>query len=295
MEEHRNSALKGTGVALITPFKNDKVDFKSFENLLKHTQDHVNYWLVNGTTAESVTVSDQEKAKLLAFAKEHNPRKLPLVYGVGGNHTKKILEDLKNTDFDGVSAILSVSPYYNKPSQAGIVAHYTAVADASPVPVILYNVPGRTSSNMTASTTLKLAEHPNIIGIKEASANLAQALEIAKYKPADFLLISGDDLVTLPMMAFGACGVISVLANAFTNFGQIISLCAESKYEQASKILYEFVEINDLMYLEGNPVGIKQVLAFQKVIASPQVRLPMVQASRGLQESIKKAIGKMKF
>jgi len=208
--------LYGTGVALVTPFTDQsEVDFKSLKKLLNHTAKGVDYYVVMGTTGESTTVSAEEKKSILQFTRDNNIKKLPLVYGIGGNHTQQVLDSIRNTDLSGVDALLSVSPYYNKPSQEGIFLHFKAIADTSPVPVILYNVPGRTASNITAETTLKLAAHPKIIGVKEASGNLEQCMRIARDKPKDFLLISGDDLLAVPLYALGAKGVISVLANAY--------------------------------------------------------------------------------
>ena len=207
--------LYGTGVALVTPFYSDKtIDFVSLKKLLAHTALGVDYYVVMGTTGESVTLSKEEKKEVLEFVRKHNPKKLPIVYGIGGNNTQQVVEEIESTNLRGVSALLSVSPYYNKPSQEGICQHFVRVANASPVPIILYNVPGRTASNLTAVTTLRLAKHKNIIGIKEASGNLEQCMNIAKGKPKDFMLISGDDLLTLPLYAVGGVGVISVLANA---------------------------------------------------------------------------------
>ena len=208
--------LYGTGVALVTPFQEDlQVDFKSLRKLLNHTAKGVDYYVVMGTTGEATTVSAEEKKTILSFVKENNHKKLPLVYGIGGNSTQQVLDSIAATDLTGVDALLSVSPYYNKPSQEGIYQHFDAIADACPVPVILYNVPARTSSNITAETTLRLASHPNIIGIKEASGNLEQCMRIARDMPKDFMLISGDDLSTVALYSIGAKGVISVLANAF--------------------------------------------------------------------------------
>ncbi|MDQ2656524.1 MAG: 4-hydroxy-tetrahydrodipicolinate synthase, partial [Bacteroidota bacterium] len=208
--------LYGTGVALVTPFTDkEEVDYRSLRKLLNHTAKGVDYYVVMGTTGESATLSGDEKKAILQFVKDNNTKKLPIVYGIGGNNTREVLEIIHQTDLSGVAALLSVSPYYNKPSQEGIVRHFTAIADASPVPVILYNIPGRTSSNMTAETTLRLAQHPNIIGTKEASGNLEQCMRIARDKPKDFMLVSGDDMFTVAFYAIGARGVISVLANAF--------------------------------------------------------------------------------
>lgn len=290
-----NKLPKGVGVALVTPFDADlNIDFSAYKKLLEHTaQIGVDYWVVQGTTGESPTTTSAEKAQLLAFAKENNPKKLPIVYGMGGNNTETIIQNIKNVDLEGVTALLSVSPYYNKPSQRGIIAHYQKIADASPVPIVLYNVPGRTGSNITAETTLALAEHPNIIATKEASGNLVQCMEIAKNKPKDFMLISGDDMLTVPMISFGAEGVISVMANAFQEFNDMSHLALEKNFEAASQKLFSLLALNDLMYVEGNPVGIKQVLAFQGV-CSANVRLPLVEASEKLSEQIKKGLDELK-
>jgi 4-hydroxy-tetrahydrodipicolinate synthase len=290
-----NKLPKGVGVALVTPFDaNLNIDFSAYKRLLEHTaQIGVDYWVVQGTTGESPTTTSAEKTQLLAFAKENNPKKLPIVYGMGGNNTETIIQNIKNTDLEGVTALLSVSPYYNKPSQRGIIAHYQKIADVSPVPIVLYNVPGRTGSNITAETTLALAEHPNIIATKEASGNLVQCMEIAKNKPKDFMLISGDDMLTVPMISFGAEGVISVMANAFQEFNDMSHLALEKNFEAASQKLFSLLTLNDLMYIEGNPVGIKQVLAFQGVCSS-NVRLPLVEASEKLSEQIKKGLDELK-
>lgn len=281
------SQIKGVGVALVTPFDaNHQIDFLGYKKLLEHTtQIGVDYWVVQGTTGESPTTNLSEKNALLQFAKENNPQKLPIVYGIGGNNTYQILETIKQTNFEGVCAILSASPYYNKPSQAGIIAHYEKIADTSPVPVILYNVPGRTASNLSAQTTLRLAQHPNIVAVKEASGNLLQCMEIASQKPKDFLLISGDDMLTVPMISFGAEGVISVMANAFAAFNQMSHLALEGKFSEASEKMFSLLALNELMYVEGNPVGIKQVLALMGV-CSEEVRLPLLKASDELKSKI---------
>jgi 4-hydroxy-tetrahydrodipicolinate synthase len=284
--------FRGTGVALVTPFtSNMAVDYEGLRKLLDFTiEGGVDYLVINGTTAESVTTTAAEKAEILAFIKKHVNGRLPLVYGLGGNNTQDILDTIGSTDLTGIAAVLSVSPYYNKPSQQGIYQHYVHIANACPVPVLLYNVPGRTGSNVAAETTLRLAAHNNIIGIKEASGNLEQCLHIAKHKPADFLLISGDDLLTLPMISFGAVGVISVLANAFPEkFSRMVRLGLEYKFDEAAKLLYDFVDINPLMYEEGNPVGVK-VLLERFGVCSPAVRLPLVAASAGLRDRIEKQL-----
>lgn len=281
--------LKGTGVALVTPFDNNqRVDYQGLAKLLKHTE-NVEYWVVHGTTGESVTTTSTEKAEIATFIRNNNPTKKPLVYGLGGNNTQSLLEELKKVDFTGYSAILSVSPYYNKPTQEAIYRHYVMLADASPLPIVLYNVPGRTASNLTAQTTLRLAEHPNIMGIKEASGDMVQCMRIAKDKPADFLLISGDDLLTVPMIAIGAEGVISVLANAFPPFSEMVRLALAGNYAEASKILYTFLNINDLMYVESNPVGVKQALKLMGVCEN-EVRMPLMPATEELQNKLAKLI-----
>lgn len=287
--------LIGTGAALVTPFhRNLEINYEELGKLLHHTAENgVDYWVVMGTTGESVTLNAEERASVLAYVKTHNPKQLPIVYGIGGNHTKEILETLQKTDLEGVSAILSVSPYYNKPTQEGIYVHFRTIADHSPVPVILYNVPSRTSSNMSAFTTLRLAEHSNIIGIKEASGDLMQCMEIARYMPEDFLLISGDDMLTLPMIAFGAKGVISVLANALPlPFTQMVDACLENQFEKASQLLFDLLDINKLMYEEGNPVGVKKALELLNICGN-YVRLPLVEASDVLTARIKDTLGNL--
>ncbi|UOR07082.1 4-hydroxy-tetrahydrodipicolinate synthase [Hymenobacter aerilatus] len=282
--------LRGTGVALVTPFlptANHAVDYPALRRLIDFTLDGgVDYLVINGTTAESPTLSAEERAEILRVAQEQVAGRVPLVFGLGGNHTEAVVHALRTTDLTGVVAILSASPYYNRPSQAGIVAHYQALADASPLPLILYNVPGRTGSNLTAATTLHLAQHPNIIGIKEASGNLEQCIAIAAGKPDDFLLISGDDMMTTSLVSFGAVGIISVLANAFPRaFSDMTRHALAGNFAQASQLLYDFVPLNPLMYEEGNPVGVKTALAAQG-LCSATVRLPLIEASESLQERI---------
>jgi 4-hydroxy-tetrahydrodipicolinate synthase len=280
--------LHGTGVALVTPFtKTLEVDYAALKRLLRHTAKGADYYVVMGTTGEAATCSAEEKNKVLDFIKENNSSNLPIVYGVGGNNTQHVVQDIQATDFEGVTALLSVSPYYSKPSQQGIIQHFQVVADASPIPVILYNIPGRTASNLTAETTLKLAEHQNIIGTKEASGNLEQCMKISKYMPKDFLLISGDDMQTVALYAIGGKGVISVLANAFPQvFRKMKEYSFAKQYDKASQQLFKLLEINAPMYEEGNPVGVKYLLEELGVCGS-YVRLPLVQASSALQDKIK--------
>ncbi len=279
--------LFGTGVALVTPFTpQGNIDYKSLKKLLKHTAKGVDYYVVMGTTGESATLNATEKVAVLQFVLEHNEKKLPVVFGIGGNNTHEVVSAIKATNLNGVDALLSVSPYYNKPSQEGIYQHFKAVADASPVPVILYNVPGRTSSNLTAETTLRLAAHQNIIGVKEASGNLEQCMKIARSMPKDFLLISGDDLLTVPLYSIGAKGVISVLANAYpVIFKKMKDHTFAGNFTKASQEQFKLLEINSPMYEEGNPVGLKQLLSNLN-ICSNYVRLPLVPASAALQKKI---------
>jgi len=279
--------LYGTGVALVTPFTEEGlIDYDGLKKVLDYTAKGVDYYVVLGTTGEVATATKDEKKAILSFVKANNSHGLPIVYGIGGNNTAAVVEEINNTDFSGVDALLSVSPYYNKPSQAGIIAHFKMIADACPVPVILYNVPGRTMSNMLAETTLELAKHPNIIGIKEASGNLEQCKTIADQKPEGFMLLSGDDLITTEIIEMGGKGVISVLANGFPEeFSQMAKLALQGNFSEAKKVSDSFEQINPLMYAESNPVGIKEVLR-QKGICGNQVRLPLVSATETLKSKI---------
>ena len=281
--------LYGTGVALVTPFsEGNEIDFKALKRLLTHTAKGVDYFVVMGTTGESATLSKEEKKSVLKFVIANNLKKLPVVYGIGGNNTQHVLEEIKSTDLEGVTAILSVSPYYNKPSQEGIYQHFKAVADASSLPIILYNVPGRTGSNLNAATTLRLANHPKIVGIKEASGNLEQCMKIAKEKPKDFMLISGDDMLTLPIYSIGGVGIISVLANALPQvFKRIKENFNSGKLPQAQVAQFKILDINGPMYEEGNPTGVKYLLNMMG-ICKPFVRLPLTHPSLELQNKIEK-------
>lgn len=278
----------GTGVALVTPFNEHlEVDYKALKKLLNHTaRGGVDYYVVMGTTGESVTVTEQEKKSVLDFVKRNNPRKLPIVFGIGGNNTQHAIDCIKDTDFSGVDGLLSVSPYYNKPSQEGICQHFLAIADSAPVPLILYNIPGRTSSNMLAETTIRLASHKNIAAIKEASGNLEQCMRIIAGKPKDFILLSGDDMLSLPLYSIGSKGVISVLANALPGiFSRMKKYVLANQYDKASKEQFKLLDINPPMYEEGNPVGVKQLLA-EMGICRNFTRLPMATASEKLQKKI---------
>ncbi|SEF96423.1 4-hydroxy-tetrahydrodipicolinate synthase [Algoriphagus boritolerans] len=282
------NAFKGTGVALVTPFHDDQsIDFGSLKKLIDHVvSGGVDYLVVLGTTGEATTLTSSEKKQVLKACLDYNAGRVPVMLGIGGNNTYSVVNEIKNTDFYGVAAILSVSPYYNKPSQEGIVAHYTAIADASPVPIVLYNVPGRTMSNMTASTTLKLSHHPNIVAMKEASGNLEQCMQIAAAMPKDFLLLSGDDMLTKALMGVGGSGVISVLANAFP---EKFKTMTHGSDQDSLAVTFSLLELNSLMYWEGNPVGIKNLLFHLGIIKSDQVRLPMLRASLDLNNRIKVA------
>ena len=277
------SKLKGTGVAIVTPFRKDfSVDFLSLGKLIKHVSDNgVDYLVVLGTTGESVTLNKDEKNAILNFVIESNEKKLPIIAGFGGNNTNEIVNSIKHYDFTGIDAILSVAPYYNKPNQRGIYAHYKAIAEVSPVPVILYNVPGRTSVNITADTVLQLAkDFKNIIAVKEASGNLEQIMTISKNRPADFLVISGDDLITLPLISCGIDGVISVAANAFpAQYSNLVNLALKGKFKEAWEIQQKMLEIFNTLFVEGNPAGVKAAL---KIIGICQdfLRLPLVQVSK---------------
>ena len=271
--------LTGMGVALITPFKQDKsVDFPALARLLEYIiQNKADYIVVLGTTAETATLTEDEKKAVKEFVIERVNRRVPLVLGVGGNNTKALTDYLKENDLSAFNAILSVVPYYNKPSQEGIYQHYKAIAEASPIPVILYNVPGRTGVNMTAETTLRLArDFENIIGIKEASGNITQMDDIIKNKPADFLVISGDDGITFPLITLGAVGVISVIGNAFPKeFSRMVRLALHGQYDQALQIHHKFTELFSLLFVDGNPAGVKCLLNAMGYIEN-NLRLPLV-------------------
>jgi 4-hydroxy-tetrahydrodipicolinate synthase len=283
------NAFKGTGVALVTPFHDDySIDFDSLKRLVDHVvSGGVDYLVVLGTTGESATLTSDEKKQVLKACLEYNAGRVPLMLGIGGNNTQAIVTEIKDTDLDGVAAILSVSPYYNKPSQEGIIAHYTALADVAPVPLVMYNIPGRTMSNMTAATTLALSQHTNIVGMKEASGNLEQCLQIAAAMPEDFLLLSGDDLMTKTLMGIGGSGVISVLANAFPEHFRKLT---HGSHEESLQVTFSLLKMNGLMYLEGNPVGIKNLLRHLGILTTDQVRLPMLKASHALSDQIKAAL-----
>jgi len=270
--------LHGLGVALVTPFdKNLQVDWKSLEKLLALTAaGGVNYWVIHGSTGEAATTNDIEKKEILTFLQSHNTKQLPIVYGLGGNNTEAMLEQIKQLDLTGVDAIMSVSPFYNKPSQKGIYEHYKYLAAASPVPLILYNVPSRTGSTLAPETVIKLSVIENIIGIKEASGNLLACIDIIKNTPPDFLVIAGDDLMTIPIMAIGGVGVISVLANVLPQpMHHIIQAMYQQAHKTAQQHQFRITELQKLILEGGNPVVIKHMLAILN-ICERYVRLPLV-------------------
>jgi 4-hydroxy-tetrahydrodipicolinate synthase len=288
--------LRGTGVAIVTPFlTNGNIDFKGLEDLVERliTQG-INYIVVLGTTGETATLTTAEKQEVIACIKNKNAGKVPLVIGIGGNNTSELVSQLKSFDYTGFTAVLSVSPYYNKPSQNGIIQHYSLLAKASALPIILYNVPGRTGSNLTAQTTLHLAhEVPNICGIKEASGNMEQIMQIIKSKPNDFMVISGDDNLTLPIIAAGGLGVISVTANAFTkDYCSMVNLCLQGNFEAARTLHYKLTGITDLFFADGNPGGVKAALKMLGVFGDT-VRLPLVNVNENVYTQIQLAIANM--
>lgn len=278
------------GVALITPFKEDEsVDFDALKKLVEfQIKNGTDYLVVCGTTAETPTLTEDEKEEIKRFVVEIAKSRIPIVLGVGGNNTKAVVEKLQKTDFTGIDAILSVTPYYNKPSQEGLYQHYAAIAKASPLPIILYNVPGRTGVNMTAETTLRLAkEFSNICAIKEASGNFSQIDLIIKNKPENFMVISGDDGITFPLITLGAVGVISVIGNAFPReFSRMVRLALEGDYNSARQIHYRFTELIELLFVEGNPAGVKSMLALMEMIEN-KLRLPLVPNTIKTYEKIK--------
>ena len=282
----KQSLFTGTGVALVTPFRRQQetVDFTKLEHLIEHIiLAGADYIVALGTTSEAATMTESERAAVQEFIVETVGGRLPIMLGLGGNNTLNITDTLARTNFDGISAILSVTPYYNKPNQRGLLAHYRAVAEAAPVPVVVYNVPGRPGINLTAETTLTLAhECPNIIGIKEASGNLQQVMEILRNRPAGFRVISGDDALTYPMLALGADGVISVIANALpAEMSQMVRLALKGDFKKALPLHFRLLPLINAIFEEGNPTGIKALLEAQGAIANA-LRLPLVKASKPL-------------
>jgi 4-hydroxy-tetrahydrodipicolinate synthase len=275
--------FSGTGVALVTPFhKYGTIDFTSLKKIVKHViKGKVDYLVVMGTTGEAATLSADEKNAVVEYVIEITKNKVPIVLGLGGNNTQEIINAIKSQSFEGISAILSVCPYYNKPQQKGIFQHYRTIATASPLPIILYNVPGRTGTNMEVETILQLAhEIDNIVAIKEASGDLLQVSKILQDKPDDFMVISGDDALTLPMMALGADGVISVTANAFPEeFATMVNLCLQGNFREAAGIHYSLFNIIETLFEDGSPGGIKAALQILD-LAQNNLRLPVVKINK---------------
>lgn len=274
--------LIGSGVALVTPFCKDmSVDFVALERLVEHViSGGISYLVVMGTTAENATLTKKEKQDILSFVVAKNGGRLPIIFGIGGNNTLAVVEDMKEFDLTGVDAILSVVPYYNKPNQRGLYEHFAYIAKHSPLPIVLYNVPGRTGVCMSAETTLKLAhEFKNIVAIKEASGNLNLVSYILKDKPTDFLVISGDDNLTVPMMSLGGVGVISVSANAVPHdVAQCVNECLKGDYVAARETLGRLLEFQDLIFAEGNPTGVKAAMTIRGLLEN-NLRLPLVSSS----------------
>ncbi|WP_338410280.1 4-hydroxy-tetrahydrodipicolinate synthase [uncultured Flavobacterium sp.] len=285
----------GTGVALVTPFKKDfSVDTEALVKIVEFViEGGVEYIVALGTTAESATLTLDEKELVISTIKFANAGRLPLVLGVGGNNTMQLVDELQTRDFSGFSAILSVSPYYNKPTQEGIYQHFKAIAQSSPLPVILYNVPGRTASNMLPVTVIRLAnEFKNIIAVKEAAGDLVQAMKLIQLKPKDFLIISGDDMIALPIVLSGGSGVISVIGQGFPKeFSQMMRLGLQKKVDEAYDLQYSLADAIDMIFEQGNPAGIKEVLKFKKLSQST-VRLPLVGADENLVKRIEEFTNK---
>lgn len=288
--------LKGMGIALVTPFKADgSVDYEALVKLVEYqVQNGTDYLVVLGTTAETPTLTETEKAEIKRLVVTQVRRRVPVVLGVGGNCTRAVVDTLRQADLQDVDAILSVVPYYNKPSQEGIFRHYEAIAEATTRPVILYNVPGRTGTNMTAETTLRLARtFRNIIAVKEASGNIKQMNDIIKNKPADFQVISGDDGITYPLIALGAVGVISVIGNAFPReFSRMVRLALEGDYDNARVIHSRFMELFDLLFVDGNPAGVKSMLNMMGFIEN-RLRLPLVPTRLTTYEKIREILNRL--
>ncbi|OIP51709.1 MAG: 4-hydroxy-tetrahydrodipicolinate synthase [Flavobacteriaceae bacterium CG2_30_34_30] len=289
--------LIGTGVALVTPFKTDfSIDIEALKRVVNHCiEGGIDYLVVLGTTGESATLSSKEKQQVIDTVVSANNSRLPLVLGIGGNNTQKVVEEILTRDLSAFDAILSVSPYYNKPTQEGIYQHFKAIAKASPKPIIMYNVPGRTSSNMLPKTVIRLAnDFKNIVGIKEAAGDIVQGMRLIKDKPKDFHIISGDDMITLPMVLAGGSGVISVIGQGFPKeFSTMVNLGLERKVDAAYALHYNIAPSIDMIFAEGNPAGIKAV--FNELgICNATVRLPLVSATDALRQEIKSFISQFK-
>ncbi len=291
-------ALKGTGVAIITPFhKHGTVDFTALGKLIEHIiTNGVNYIVALGTTGETATLSEKEKLAVTDFVVDTVSKRVPVVLGIGGNDTQKIVDQIKGFNFDGIDAVLSVAPYYNKPQQKGLFYHFKSIEEVLPIPMLIYNVPGRTGVNITAETTLKLAgEIPGIIGIKEASGNMLQCMQIIKDKPKDFLVISGEDALTMPLIAAGADGVISVVANAFPKeFSEMVQIASSTNCKKARDIHYRLFNFTNAIFEDGSPAGIKAALEVLEICQN-NLRLPLVKVNKQtystIQNLVKEIVG----
>jgi len=285
--------FRGTGVAIITPFKNDSsIDFAALGRVINHViNGGVNYIVAMGTTGESVTLTKDEKHALVSYVVEAIDNRVPLVVGIGGNNTQEVINCIRQSDLTGIDGILSVSPYYNKPSQKGLFEHFKAIATCSPIPVILYNVPSRTACNISSDTCLELAhEFENIVAVKEASGDISQIMRIIKGKPENFSVISGDDMMMIPIIASGGVGVISVLANAFpAQCSEIINFSLKNNFKVARDLQFRFMEMIELLFVEGNPSGVKAMLNIMNICQN-NLRLPLVPVSRTIYTKIQKAI-----
>ena len=286
-----NTLIKGTGVALVTPFDTSgEVDYQSLRNLVDTVIfKGVDFVVAMGTTSEAATLTKNEKQEVVRTIIDEVDNRVSIVLGLGGNNTQAVIEEIKTTNFEKIDAILSVAPYYNKPSQEGMIAHFSAIAEVSPVDIVLYNVPGRTSSNLSAQTVLKLANsYSNIIAVKEASSDFSQIMEIIQNKPDHFKVLSGDDALTLPLMSIGMEGVISVVANVFPNqMSSLINAINVGDYDEAKNIHYKILNLTNALFEEGNPSGIKAALQHKGIIESDNLRLPLVPISEPLKTKIK--------
>jgi 4-hydroxy-tetrahydrodipicolinate synthase len=285
--------FRGTGVAIVTPFKNDSsIDFAAYGRAINHViSGGVNYLVPMGTTGEASTLSKDEKKAIISYTVEIVDSRIPIVIGIGGNNTQEVINSIRHADLKGVDGILSVAPYYNKPNQRGLLQHFKAIATSCPIPLIIYNIPGRTNCNIAAETCLQLAhECQNIVGVKEASGDMSQIMKIIKGKPENFSVISGDDMLTIPVIAAGGAGVISVLANAFpAQCSELVNLSLKNNFKSAREIQFRFLEMIELLFIEGNPSGVKAMMNIMNICQN-NLRLPLVPVSKAINSRIQKAI-----
>jgi len=289
--------FRGTGVAIVTPFKSDSsIDFSALGRVVNHVvKGGVNYIVAMGTTGEASTLTKDEKQAVICHVLETADKRVPVVIGIGGNNTQEVINSIRGIELEGVDGILSVCPYYNKPSQRGIFQHFKAIANCSPLPVIIYNVPSRTSCNITSDTCLELAhECENIIAVKEASGDISQIMRVIMMKPENFLVISGDDMMTLPVIAAGGSGVISVLANAFpAECSELVNNALKNNFKAAREIQFRFMESIELLFADGNPSGVKAFLNIMNLCQN-NLRLPLVPVNRTIYSRIQKAVEDLK-